>query len=192
MTPAGFPHSEILGSQLGWQLPEAYRSLPRPSSAPGAQASTVCPQHLGHTTTYTHSTPPPPPLLSNRRNQRRARGHKRSKMLASTVQFSTTNQPPPTPTPPAQRPTPPTGRASRGMRSRRPWRHPEDPPGVKEAVRSLRTQQRAYDRPPRPAPAFPTPRITPDGRTDGPRQRPAELVSVPPSSTTPGTSGHRK
>src|SRR5919112_1939579 len=49
MTGAGFPHSDTLGSTLGWQLPEAYRSLPRPSSAPGAQASTVCPQHLGHT-----------------------------------------------------------------------------------------------------------------------------------------------
>ena len=41
MTPAGFPHSDTLGSQLGWQLPEAYRSLLRPSSAPGAKASTV-------------------------------------------------------------------------------------------------------------------------------------------------------
>ena len=48
MTPAGFPHSEILGSQLGWQLPEAYRSLLRPSSAPGAKASTVRPYKLGH------------------------------------------------------------------------------------------------------------------------------------------------
>jgi len=36
MTPAGFPHSVILGSQLGWQLPEAFRSLLRPSSALGA------------------------------------------------------------------------------------------------------------------------------------------------------------
>src|SRR4051812_44762382 len=43
MTGAGFPHSDTLGSTLGWQLPEAYRSLPRPSSAPCAQASTVCP-----------------------------------------------------------------------------------------------------------------------------------------------------
>ena len=39
---AGFPHSEILGSQLVYQLPEAYRRLRRPSSAPDAQASTVC------------------------------------------------------------------------------------------------------------------------------------------------------
>ena len=40
---AGFPHSDIPGSQLGWQLPEAYRSLLRPSSAPDAKAFTVCP-----------------------------------------------------------------------------------------------------------------------------------------------------
>jgi hypothetical protein len=43
MTPAGFPHSEILGSKLSRQLPEAYRSPLRPSSAPGAKASTVRP-----------------------------------------------------------------------------------------------------------------------------------------------------
>ena len=39
---AGFPHSEILGSQLYYQLPEAYRRFIRPSSAPDAKASTVC------------------------------------------------------------------------------------------------------------------------------------------------------
>ena len=39
---AGFPHSEILGSQFVYQLPEAYRRLLRPSSAPDAKASTVC------------------------------------------------------------------------------------------------------------------------------------------------------
>ena len=38
----GFPHSEILGSQLYYQLPEAYRRFIRPSSAPDAKASTVC------------------------------------------------------------------------------------------------------------------------------------------------------
>ena len=41
-SPAGFPHSEILGSGLVYQLPEAYRRLLRPSSAPDAKASTVC------------------------------------------------------------------------------------------------------------------------------------------------------
>lgn len=40
---AGFPHSDILGSKFGYQLPQAYRRFPRPSSAPDAKASTVCP-----------------------------------------------------------------------------------------------------------------------------------------------------
>ena len=43
MTGAGLPHSETPGSTLGCQLPGAYRRLPRPSSAPDAKASTVCP-----------------------------------------------------------------------------------------------------------------------------------------------------
>ena len=42
MTGAGFPHSEILESQPGCRLLEAYRRLQRPSSAPGAKTSTVC------------------------------------------------------------------------------------------------------------------------------------------------------
>ena len=46
ITTGGFPHSEIPGSTLDQQLPEAYRSRPRPSSAPGAKASTVCPYSL--------------------------------------------------------------------------------------------------------------------------------------------------
>lgn len=43
---AGFPHSDTLGSQLVCQLPEAYRRLPRPSSAPSAKASTERPYKL--------------------------------------------------------------------------------------------------------------------------------------------------
>ena len=38
----GFPHSEIPGSKLVCQLPEAYRRLLRPSSPSTAKASTVC------------------------------------------------------------------------------------------------------------------------------------------------------
>ena len=38
----GFPHSEILGSKLAWQLPGAYRRLQRPSSPVVAKASTTC------------------------------------------------------------------------------------------------------------------------------------------------------
>ena len=43
ITRDGFPHSEISGSKLVQQLPEAYRSLPRLSSPLDAKASTVCP-----------------------------------------------------------------------------------------------------------------------------------------------------
>ena len=39
---AGFPHSDILGSKLACQLPEAYRRLQRPSSPVVAKASTTC------------------------------------------------------------------------------------------------------------------------------------------------------
>jgi hypothetical protein len=54
MTRAGFPHSDTLGSKLGWQLPQAYRGLPRPSSAPGAKASTVRPRQLDHKDARVH------------------------------------------------------------------------------------------------------------------------------------------
>jgi hypothetical protein len=43
MTLARFPHSEIPESKSGCRLLGAYRRLPRPSSAPDAKASTVCP-----------------------------------------------------------------------------------------------------------------------------------------------------
>ena len=46
ITTRGFPHSEIPGSTDGQLLPGAYRSRPRPSSALGAKASTVCPSSL--------------------------------------------------------------------------------------------------------------------------------------------------
>ena len=39
---SGLPHSEIPGSTLVCSSPEAYRSLPRPSSPSIAKASTVC------------------------------------------------------------------------------------------------------------------------------------------------------
>jgi hypothetical protein len=42
ITTRRFPHSEIPGSVIGQHLPRAYRSRPRPSSALGAKASTVC------------------------------------------------------------------------------------------------------------------------------------------------------
>src|ERR671936_3029114 len=46
ITTREFPHSEIPGSKVGQHLTRAYRSRPRPSSALGAKASTVCPSSL--------------------------------------------------------------------------------------------------------------------------------------------------
>jgi len=46
ITGAGFPHSEIRGSKAVQRLTAAYRSRPRPSSSPGAKASTMCPYSL--------------------------------------------------------------------------------------------------------------------------------------------------
>jgi hypothetical protein len=62
MSPAGLPHSDTLESQLGCQLLEDYRRLLRPSSAPGAKASTVCPYKLAtqqtNSTRHTHPHTP--------------------------------------------------------------------------------------------------------------------------------------
>ena len=46
LRPRGLPHSEIPGSMLDWQLPEAYSSLPLPSSPTDAKAFTKCPFQL--------------------------------------------------------------------------------------------------------------------------------------------------
>lgn len=101
MTPAGFPHSDILGSQFGCQLPEAYRRLLRPSSAPGAKASTVCPYQLDHT-----ASPPEPPPAAARADEEDVQAES-LKMLASTVQFSSNGRraaPALAPTPPHRTP----------------------------------------------------------------------------------------
>src|SRR5688500_10791697 len=46
ITSIGFSHSEIRGSKAVQRLTAAYRSRPRPSSAPGAKASTMCSYYL--------------------------------------------------------------------------------------------------------------------------------------------------
>ena len=63
---AGFPHSDIPGSKLVCQLPEAYRRLPRPSSPVAAKASTICAWSLDHIT---------PNGFSPRKHFRVSRGH---------------------------------------------------------------------------------------------------------------------
>ena len=42
ITAHGFPHSDICGCNARLQLTAAFRSLPRPSSAPSAKASALC------------------------------------------------------------------------------------------------------------------------------------------------------
>jgi hypothetical protein len=114
-------------------------------------------------------------------------------MLASTVQFSTTNRPPPGHAPP--NPTDPHPEADDDEwyedpngPDRRNHPHPADETSVHpRGVRSLRTQQRAYDR---CTPATPVP-TAPEGPAvlEAAAMLPAELVSVPPSSTAPNTRG---
>ena len=53
----GFPHSDISGSQLICQLPEAFRRLPRPSSPIIAKASTTCSYLLDPITLISNSIP---------------------------------------------------------------------------------------------------------------------------------------
>jgi hypothetical protein len=100
MSPAGFPHSDTLESQLGCQLLEDYRRLLRPSSAPGAKAFTVCPYKLA----TQHNKPDQHP------HTRRHYGCRpqNTKMLASTMQFSS-NEQTPTPTPTTHPNPAPTG-----------------------------------------------------------------------------------
>jgi hypothetical protein len=154
MTGAGFPHSDTLGSTLGWQLPEAYRSLPRPSSAPGAQASTVCPQHLDHTKPH-----PEPPTHTGRRPRQDTYKQTLCRHTLCKTEIKRCSRPLCS----SQRPT----RAP----STRPHQHREHSAGLRPGrpgqrqqplrprahthsrrARSLRTQQRAYDHHPHPTP----------------------------------------
>jgi hypothetical protein len=101
-------------------------------------------------------------------------------MLASTVQFSTYDQ---TPTPHHRQPRHPN-RDTERYDSRSALTEGAAP-GNTRATHSLRTQQRAYDPTHAPDPVPRTPRKM--RSTESPPREPAELVSVPPSSTTPHT-----
>ena len=79
--------------------------------------------------------------------------YKSQKMLASTVQFSTNNQTPPT-TPPPDPPPPRGRRRYEKQDGPEPRQHTRPHQG---AARSLRTQQRAYDRPTAATPFHATP-----------------------------------
>src|SRR4029450_9129549 len=170
MTRAGFPHSDTPGSTLGWQLPEAYPSLPRPSSASGAKASTTCPYQLDtheHTTPQRHhhphawqTSPPAQPAASTKG------GHGFfAKTLAHTLNLPTPT-PHPRATPPAAPPLP-------------DW--PAQPTRQPEPRCPQRTQQHAPHPPqtttthtPRPPPPPPPGNTPPAGPAAPTRQPPSQ------------------
>jgi hypothetical protein len=103
-----------------------------------------------------------------------------TKMLASTVQFSTNNQPPPHHAPPD--PNHPPGGTT--VRDPAPARDNPPPPhtGTRRPVPS--GPNSVPTTPPRPPRSVPPPRRTRGSTSGRPSRRPAELVSVPPSSTS--------
>lgn len=153
MTAGGFPHSEILGSKPCWRLPEAYRSLTRPSSVLSAKASTIRPSRA---TTRPPATKPANTgqqifaLMITKRSElykkkfvrKNSKQEKKSFLLASTLQFSNHHHDRnPNPR------TPPGGRTGPGMANRaRPEgpvavREPKSMPIPHESHRSLPHQQ---------------------------------------------------
>ena len=98
MTRAGFPHSDTPGSQLGCQLPRAYRRLQRPSSALDAKASTMCPSKLVSTTSQQHT----PPSQHSNNTTSPPDNHRQTSLQSHIHSHShTPHTPPATHTPPA-------------------------------------------------------------------------------------------
>jgi hypothetical protein len=139
MTPAGLPHSDTPGSQLGCQLPRAYRRLQRPSSALDAKASTMCPSqlvsqtlnknHTRHTPHHQHQPPthtdqPHGPTATTgsgvpTKDQTTTPHHPnfgRADLVARCSRPLSTSQTPHPPTPPAGT----AGRRRRGHRTTQP------------------------------------------------------------------------
>ena len=142
MTRAGFPHSDILGSRFVCQLPEAYRRLQRPSSAPSAKASTLCPYKLDHKDSFKKDARVHCAVLKLRPEQapspQRLPTPQRLRPMEWVVRLSGTSPQPPAPTP---HPQVRTACAATLMKQ---------PSGC-----SLRTQQRAQPTPPQ-QPTVPT------------------------------------
>src|SRR5688572_9628765 len=175
-------------------------SSPRLIAASYVLHRLLVPRHppcaLNNLATPLHQTPRRPPHTRTPTKGCAARGRPRAglqskKMLASTVQFSTTHRPPPGTAPANPTATGSTSATTTGGTGTRtaPTHELTTPtrtlrPG---RARSLRTQQRAY------APRPPRPRSTPAhraGRTGSRQRSAAELVSVPPSSTVSNTRDH--
>src|SRR6266480_3372140 len=91
ITTGGFPHSEIPGSKVGQHLTRAYRSRPRPSSALGAKASTVCPYSLDREELIIRSYGVFKVRASRARRTRERRPHASKRRRAPVSQNSTAN-----------------------------------------------------------------------------------------------------
>src|SRR3954463_13153318 len=91
ITTGGFPHSEISGSKVGQHLTRAYRSRPRPSSALGAKASTVCPYSLDREELIIRSYGVFRGRRSRARRTRERRPHPSKRRRAPVSQNSTAN-----------------------------------------------------------------------------------------------------
>ena len=170
MTRTGFPHSDILGSRFVCQLPEAYRRLQRPSSAPGAKASTLCPYQLDH------------------KNQRCSRP------LCSSQPTTRTH-----PVHPAHTPTKEAVHRTRGLPATRPPHHPRRTRTSKTIIATPRTTpaNRLFPQDPTACRADPTPRpirshphpANRARRTRTHQEVTPAIVDVPPVSTTPSSNG---
>ncbi len=171
MTRAGLPHSDTLGSQLGWQLPQAYRSLPRPSSAPGTKASTICPTQLQQTKTTTPTNPHTPTQTKKGPNKdMQASRHKKlsRRKQDARVHYAHLNQQPTTPT------------------TRNTCHHNSDRLPHQGAIRKTATHKRAPARKPKPRTCglvFSGPNRVP--ATDCRPPRPTPGNPQPHLSTTP-------
>ena len=182
MTPAGFPHSEILGSRFVCQLPEAYRRLLRPSSAPSAKASTLCPYKLDH------------------KNYKDARVHCAVLKLRTIPVLPGAYPPRPPPTHDAQQDS---SRSGSSGPDGPVCSHPHPPhahrPQVDDHRDDLRVTRANRPQPvpsgPNSVPSRPShqphpfhPRENPRSTKPGPADEPA-IVDVPPVSSTPVTDG---
>ena len=178
MTRAGFPHSDILGSRFVCQLPEAYRRLQRPSSAPSAKASTLCPYKLDHKKSFKKDARVHCAVLKLRPAPAPSPQHlpppRCSRTNVTAVCPSGTSPQPPAPTPHPQVQTACVATLN------------EQPSGC-----SLRTQQRAQPTPPQQQNrSHPTPRAGVLGRHQL-ESRPQSMFHprAPSPTRSAGTTG---
>ena len=139
MTAGGFPHSEILGSKPCWRLPEAYRSLTRPSSVLSAKASTIRPSRASkHRTTDLRTNDHKTIRTKNKTSTRRSSSEKtvNKKRIFLARVHSPVLKPPPRPEPEPANPT----RGTDGTRYGEPrqTRRPGGGPGTQKHAHTTR------------------------------------------------------